>query len=182
MNVRAWLVTPAVRLDIVAGVVDGLLTALTLTASKMLSGAGAIDLGLAARVSIAAGLTTVFVFFLAHYAQLRSDLIRAERQLNVLRHGRLAQSNLGRQVLLESLAGASLAAICSVVGAFIPMLLVIVSPGPTWIGYLVTIAILAGLGLALAKSFNGSLIGWAIALVLIGVGLTGVGTVLRIAQ
>jgi predicted membrane protein (TIGR00267 family) len=182
MKVRDWLVTPAVRLDIVAGIVDGVLTALTLTASKMLSGAGAIDLGLAVRVSIAAGLTTVFVFFLAHYAQLRSDLIRAERQLNVLRHGRLAKTNLGRQVLIESLAGASLAAVCSVVGAFTPMFLVINTPGPPWIGYLVTIAILAGLGLALARSFNGSLIAWAVALVVIGLGLTGVGTFLRIAQ
>jgi hypothetical protein len=182
MKVRTWLATPAVRLDIVAGVVDGVLTALTLTAAKMLSGGSGIDLALAIRVSVAAGLTTIFVFFLAHYAQLRGDLIRAERQLNVLRHGRLARSNLGRQVLLESLAGASLAALCSVVGAFTPMILAIAAPGPSWVGYIATIAILAGLGLALAKSFGGSLIAWAIALVLIGLCLTAVGTVLRIAQ
>ena len=135
MMLGAWWQRPGVRLDVVAGIVDGILTALTITAAKFLDGgAGGVDLSLAMRVSLAAGLTTIVAFFLAHYAQLRSGLNRAERQLNVLRHGRLATSDLGRKVLQEAIEGATVAAACSVLGAFVPLIIGILLPSPPWLG------------------------------------------------
>lgn len=181
MTPTAWLRRPGVRLDVVAGIVDGILTALTITAAKILDGGGDVDLGLVARVSLAAGLTTVVAFFLAHYAQLRSGLNRAERQLNVLRHGRLANSDLGRKVLWEAIEGASVAAVCSVLGAFVPLIIAILLPSPPWLGCAASIAILGTLGGLLARSFEGSAAMWTVALALAGVAFTGIGAALRIA-
>jgi hypothetical protein len=185
MRLRAWLQSPGVQLDVVAGIVDGILTALTITAAKILGGdgggAGGVDLSLAMRVSLAAGLTTIVAFFLAHYAQLRSGLNRAEHQLNVLRHGRLATSDLGRKVLQEALEGATVAAMCSVLGAFVPLIVGILLPAPPWLGCAVSIAILGALGGLLARSFEGSIAIWTAALALAGVTFTGIGVALRIA-
>lgn len=181
MTIAGWLFSPRTRLDVVGGVVDGILTTLTLTAARLLGPAAQpIDLSLALRVSAAAGLTTVFVFFLAHYAQLRAQLLRAERQLNVLRHGRLFQSHLGREVLAEALGGAVLAAACSVLGALAPMLLVLIVPGPAWIGCVMAILVLAGLGAVLARSFYGSPLAWALALLIAGAVMTALGFELSI--
>jgi VIT1/CCC1 family predicted Fe2+/Mn2+ transporter len=182
MNVEGWIAAPERRLDIVAGVVDGILTTLTLTAAKLLgSGGESISMSLALRVSAAAGLTTVFAFFLAHYAQLRAELVRAERELNVTRHGRLARSNLGRQILIEALADAVLAAVCSILGALIPLGLILFVPMPGWVGCALAIAILGALGAALARTFYGSPLRWGASLMVAGVALAYVGTKLDIA-
>ena len=182
MNVGNWIRGPGRRLDTVAGVVDGILTTLTLTAAKLVgSGGASISPSLAVRVSAAAGLTTVFAFFLAHYAQLRTDLIRAERELNVMRHGRLATSNLGRQILIEALADAVLAAVCSILGALLPLCLILIIPMPGWVGCALAIVILGSLGAALAGTFYGSPLRWAVSLMAAGVVLAYIGTKLDIA-
>lgn len=180
MRIRIWLVSPRTRLDIVAGIVDGILTALTLTAAKLLDPLASLDTSLAFRVSVATGATTIFVFFVAHYAELRAQLSRAEHQLNVLRHGRLAASNLGRQVFREALAGAALAALCSVVGALFPIVLALVLPTPAWIDCAAAVLVLGVLGVPLARSFNGSPLRWSAALIVGGIGLTFLGAALRI--
>jgi hypothetical protein len=66
---------PNNRLDVVAGLIDGILTALALAAGRLVhtDGEGA-TLSLALRVSVAAGVTTIFVFFVAHYAEVRLEL------------------------------------------------------------------------------------------------------------
>jgi predicted membrane protein (TIGR00267 family) len=181
MRLVEWLLSPRTRLDLVAGVVDGVLTALVLTAARLLEPEGSVSVSLALRISAAAGATTVFVFFVAHYADLRTSLIRAERQLNVLRHGRLARSRLGRQVFYEALAGATLAACSSVIGALLPMLAVVTLPDPPWLGCALTIVVLGALGVLLARSFYGSTVRWALALMVAGTALTLMGAWLRIA-
>jgi predicted membrane protein (TIGR00267 family) len=180
MRYKLWLASPRTRLDIVAGIVDGILTALTLTAAKLLDPIASLDMSLAFRVSVAAGATTIFVFFVAHYAELRTQLSRAEHQLNVLRHGRLAASNLGKQVFREALAGAALAAFCSVVGAMFPIILALALPSPAWIDCAVAVLALGVLGVPLASSFDGSPARWSGALVVGGIALTFLGAALKI--
>ena len=167
---------PNNRLDIVAGLIDGILNALALAAGRLLhsNGEGA-TFGLALRVGVAAGATTIFVFFVAHYAELRLELVRHERQLNFTEHGRLAATNLGRRVLLEALAKAVLAAACSLAGALLPLLLCTVLPTPAWLGLATTILALGVLGALLAKSFYGSPLLWSFCLLVGGVALAFVG-------
>jgi predicted membrane protein (TIGR00267 family) len=167
---------PDNRLDVVAGLIDGILNALALAAGRLVhtGGEGAtLDLGL--RVSIAAGATTIFVFFVAHYAELRLELIRHERELNFTEHGRLAATRLGRRVFRESLSKALLAAAFSLVGALLPLLLCTMLPTPRWLGLAITILALGGLGALLARTFYGSPTRWAAGLLLGGVALALVG-------
>jgi VIT1/CCC1 family predicted Fe2+/Mn2+ transporter len=165
--------------DIVAGLVDGILTALTLSAGRLLE-PGGISVALAVRVGAAAGLTTVFVFFLAHYAEMRAELVHAEKQLSLAAHGRLVAGTLGRQIFRESLGGACIAAACSLGGATLPLLLSALTPGPWWVGVALTLVILGVLGALLASSLYGSRRLWAIALVAGGIALTAIGERLKI--
>ena len=175
-----WLTRPRNRLDIVAGFVDGILNALTLAAGKLLDGGGA-DLMLAVRVGAASGLTTVFVFFVAHYAELRADLSRAERQLNLTAHGKLATSRLGRRALLRSIGGAALASVCGVLGSVVSLLLCVWLPRPPWLGVAGDIGLLGLLGALLARSFQGRSWFWAILIMVGGAVLTWIGVKIDIA-
>jgi len=167
---------PNNRLDVVAGLIDGILNALALAAGRLVhTGGEGATLSLALRVSIAAGATTIFVFFVAHYAQLRLELVRHERELNFTEHGRLAATNLGRRVFLESLYKAILASVFSLAGALFPLILCTVLPSPAWLGLAITIVALGGLGALLAKTFYGSPLIWSIGLFFGGIALAFVG-------
>jgi predicted membrane protein (TIGR00267 family) len=160
MRMRAWLASPQARLDVVAGTIDGILNALILAAGQVLRRDGGATATLAWRVGAAAALTTLFVFFVAHYAQFRADLVHKARQLNLRSHGRLATTRLGQQVLEEALTGAAVAAACGFVGASFPLLLSSLLPGPGWVALAAAIASLGILGILLARSFHGSVIVW----------------------
>lgn len=172
---RLYFNNSRARLDIVAGLVDGILNALILAAGRIVSGDNALDIGLVIRVAVATGLTTVMVFFLAHYAELRAELVRAERELNLLTRGRLATSKLGQQALHSAAEGALIAAVCGIVGAATSLLLCIYLPGPPWIGLIAIFVLLGLLGALLAKSFYGSPLVWGISVILCGVVLSFVG-------
>jgi hypothetical protein len=86
----------------VIGPVDGILTALTLAAARILTPDQPIDISLALRIALAASLSGGFVFFVAEYARLRGELVHAARHLNLASTGRLATSHLGQEVLRES--------------------------------------------------------------------------------
>lgn len=182
MNFRNWLGSSRTRLDIVAGLVDGILNALTLAAGRLLARHGGASLDLAVRVGAATATTTLFVFFCAHYAELRAELIRAEHELNLLSHGRLASSRLGRRAAMTALSGAGLAAACGLVGAMAPLLLCVWLPGPRWAGLAITIILLGILGALLARSFYGSAIIWALAIMIGGIFLTAIGMQIDIAK
>lgn len=167
---------PNNRLDVVAGLIDGILNALALAAGRLVhTGGEGATLSLAMRVSIAAGATTIFVFFVAHYAQLRLELVRHERELNFTEHGRLAATRLGRRVLLESLYKAMIASVFSLAGALFPLVLCTVLPTPAWLGLATTIIALGGLGALLARTFYGSPVIWSVGLLLGGIVLTFIG-------
>jgi predicted membrane protein (TIGR00267 family) len=167
---------PNNRLDIVAGLIDGLLTALALASGRLIHGNGdGATLSLALRISVAAGATTIFVFFVAHYAELRLELVRHERQLNFTEHGRLAATSLGRRAFFDALSKAILASVCSLLGALFPLLLCILLPSPKWLGLAITIVALGALGALLAKTFYGSPLLWGLCLLAGGVALALIG-------
>ena len=162
-----------------AGLIDGILHALALASGRLLEGNG-VSLSLAARVSVAAGLTTVFVFFVAHYAELRVQLVRLERQLNMTEHGRLAASRLGQQVLRESVVKALLATGFSFAGALFPLLICALLPSCPWVSLTLTIFALGVLGGLLANTFYGSPLAWSLALIAGGIGLMAIGMKLNL--
>jgi hypothetical protein len=180
MKFRRWLGDPRTRLDIAAGLVDGILNALILAAGRMLKAAGP-DPILVVRVATATGLTTIFVFFVAHYAELRAELAEAERELNLSQHGRLAASQLGRRALVSAAAGAALAAACGVVGAVGSLVICMALPSPRGAGLVTVIALLALLGALLARSFHGNKLAWAAVIAAGGAALTWIGVQLNIA-
>lgn len=171
-----------VRLDVVAGLVDGILTALTLASGKLLKTAEAPGIAFALRVGSATALTTLFAFFVAHYAGLRADIHRAERELNLLSHGKLAAGALGRRAVQESLAGSSLAAMCGFFGAMVPLLLCDILAAIPWLGLAISVALLGLLGVMLARSFHASAAIWAVTLMLGGGVLAWIGLQLDIAR
>jgi predicted membrane protein (TIGR00267 family) len=180
MNPLGWLLKPQHRLDLVAGLCDGILTALTLAAGKLLSANDPISIGLALRVATAAAVSGGFILFVAHYAELRGELVQAERQLNLLSRGHLATTRLGRAVLSEAVTGALIAAGCSFCGALLPLLVGAFLPGIPWFAIGVALGALAVLGGALGKVVYGSPLGWSIALLLGGLVLSYVGMRLKI--
>ncbi len=180
MNFRKWIENPSIRLDATAGVVDGILTSLTLAAGHLLQSGGGASIGLGVRVGVASALTTLFVFFVAHYSQLRAELTRAEHQLSLLSHGKLVATRLGRRSLRRALEGACVASLCGFIGSMVPLLLCAGLPPPPWIGIAATIVLLGILGVALARSFYGPIYLWAIIMMLGGIALAYIGTQLNI--
>jgi hypothetical protein len=181
MKWRSLLKDPRSRLDIFAGLVDGILNSLTLAAGRLVN-RGVIDPALVVKVATATGVTTLFVFFIAHYAELRAELVRAERQLNLTERGRLATSQLGRAALVAAIRGAGLATLCGIVGAVTPLVIFLVLPGSRELGFPFVFALLAMLGALLAKSFDGSPLLWASIIALAGAGLTWVGMKLNLVS
>lgn len=180
MTFARWWTSSRTRLDVTAGLVDGILNALTLAAGRMVRDGAGANLTLAGRVGAAAALTTLFVFFTAHYAELRAELVRAERQLNFASHSKLARSALGRQVLGEAALGALGASGCGLVGAALPLALATMLPGPAWLSLPLTLGLLAALGGVLAHSFHGRPAVWATVIALGGAILTAAGLELNL--
>jgi VIT1/CCC1 family predicted Fe2+/Mn2+ transporter len=161
-------------------VVDGILNALTLAAEKILEGHDGVSPSLALKVGVAAASTTVFVFFVAHYAAFRTELVHAEKELNLLSHGRMAMTTLGGKILRESLLAALLASVCGFIGAAAPLLLSVILPGPPILGLAATVVMLGLFGVVLAGTFCGSRLTWALTLMAGGIVLTFVGVELNI--
>lgn len=170
----------AYRLDLVAGLTDGILTALTLSAGHMLLSGSQITVGLAFRIACAAAISGAFIFLVAHYADLRGELVEAERQLNLTTHGRLAASHLGRAAFFGAATKAMIASACTFVGALLPMLVGAFIARPRWLPMVVSIIALSLLGFFVARSVWGRPWRWVLALALAGVVLTYIGAKLKI--
>jgi predicted membrane protein (TIGR00267 family) len=165
---------------LVIGFTDGILTALTLAAGRVVSAPAPIDVSLALRISAAASLSGMFIFFTAEYARLRAELVRAERQLNLTAHGRFAATQLGKAVFRDTLWAAAISNVCSFLGALFPLLSGILLPGPSWLAIIAAIVALGMLGAGIAQTVYGNLMRWAVALMVAGVVLSLVGMGLRI--
>jgi VIT1/CCC1 family predicted Fe2+/Mn2+ transporter len=165
---------------VVLGLADGILTALTLAAGQLTEPSHDMSMNRALRIAAAALVSSAFVFYVAHYSQLRGELIHAERQLNLIAHGRLASTRLGRSVLIEAFWTAVVSSSASFVGALIPLLTSVVLPAFRWGAVVSSVTSLGILGVALARVVHGSYWRWCGALVIGGVVLSAVGIGLHI--
>lgn len=114
---------------VITGLVEGMLSALILTAGKMLDPGESITGDLALRIGFAASFPTVVVFFAAEYARQRQELLRMAHQLNLARHKQLNDGKLGQQAWLESSVSALISGLCSFGGAIVPLVIASVIPG-----------------------------------------------------
>jgi hypothetical protein len=162
---------------LVIGVTDGILTALTLAAGRIVERSQPLTMGLAFRISGAASLSGVFVFFTAEYIRLRGELVRSERQLNLTAGGRLAATRLGRAILIETVTSAAVSSICNFLGALIPL---IAGTIVSWLAIAVALLFLAFLGVGAGRAVHGSSYVWALALLAAGGILTLAGIKFRI--
>jgi predicted membrane protein (TIGR00267 family) len=178
---RGLLASSRHQLDLVAGLSDGVLTALTLGAGHMFPGHPPMSLSLALRIATAGAISGAFIFMVAHYAELRSGLIEAERQLNLTSRGRFATTQLGRAAFSEAVVGALLASICTFCGALLPLLVGVFVPQMRWLSIVVALLALGLLGYLLALTVYGHPLRWVAALIVGGIALAFVGMQLGVA-
>ncbi|MBS0424443.1 MAG: hypothetical protein JSR71_08490 [Proteobacteria bacterium] len=139
-----------------------------------------MQLSLALRVSLAAAISGLFIFGVAHYAELRSELVEAERQLNLTEHGRFAASHLGRAASIEAATGALVACTATFAGAMMPLAIAVFIPEPRWISIGCALAALALFGYLLARTVHGRPVRWMVALVTGGAVLAYIGMKMNI--
>jgi predicted membrane protein (TIGR00267 family) len=160
---------------LVIGLVDGILTALILAAGKVAGAGESIYLSDLLRVAVVASVSAAFTFFVAQYSRFRHELVHAERHLTLGSRGPLVKTQLGRAVLLESVAGSFVSGGCSFVGAVLPLLFAMIRPGATSVSLGAPIVALGVLGGFLGRSVYGNVLLWAIGLMSVGVVLTYIG-------
>jgi VIT1/CCC1 family predicted Fe2+/Mn2+ transporter len=165
----------------VLGLVDGIETALALAAASLVTESRPIGGGLVVRIGVFAAVTAGFVLFVARYAESRLELVRHARELNMLEHGRLAATSLGRAVLRDATEDAVLGGAASFAGAAVPLAIAALVPSHAWLAVPTAVALLAALGVALSRLIFGRPAIWAAALAASGVALAAVGVELRIA-
>ncbi|MBQ0826457.1 hypothetical protein [Streptomyces tagetis] len=167
-------------LPLVLGLVDGLLNALTLAAASLVGKGAPVGYHLAVRVGLASLTTAAFAVFVADYADRRSHLMRASRQLNMTQPGQLAATRLGRQAMARSALATAIACTASFTGAVVPLLVGAALPGLSWMVVVLAVGTLAALGAALGRLFAGSSLRWAVVLGCGGVAVTWIGVWLHI--
>lgn len=166
-------------LPFVLGFSDGILNALILAAGRIVDGRRA-DLGVGLRVAVASLVTAVFTVYVAHYADLRSQLARASHQLSLASRGHLATTRLGRRSLREAVDAGIVAGATSFAGAFVPLLAGAVLPGPSWLPLVISLALQALLGAGIGVAVAGSPLLWSCALLVGGACVALVGLRLHI--
>jgi predicted membrane protein (TIGR00267 family) len=164
----------------VIGLADGILTALTLAAGRIVSSPEPIAIGLAVRISAASSLSGIFVFFTAEYVRQRRDLVHAERQLNLTSRGHLATTRLGEVVFRDTMRAAALSSICNLLGALLPLSAGALWPQFSWLAIAAAILVLGVLGATAARITYANPFVWAATLMLAGGLLTIAGIKLRI--
>lgn len=167
-------------LPVALGLSDGILNALTLAASRLTSNASAMTTSLAIRIAIATAVASVFMLFVAEYAQLRRELVRADTQLNVLAPGRMAMSRQGFVVLREALVMASVSGFCALIGSGAPLLLASSFGVGGRVALAAAIIVLALLGGLIAHAVYGSWLRWTAAMAIGGVAVAALGMWLHI--
>ena len=122
-----------------------------------------------------------FVYFVAEYARLRSDLGHAERHLNLTLKGKLAASHLGKDIFRESIRGAFVAATAGFTGALLPLMLGAMFSRLSWMTIAIAVIVLGLFGIAIAREVGGNPAHWAAGLMIAGLLLTATGILLHVA-
>lgn len=165
----------------VIGLLDGVLTALTLAAGRILSSStSALTVSLALRIALGAAISGAFIFYVAEYARLRKEIVHAERHLSLRSRGHLAVTHLGRTIMKDAARGALVSCALNFLGALCPLLPAALYPRAPLIALIVALLALALLGAALARVVYGRSIAWAAALALAGLALLFVGIEIHI--
>ncbi|MCW3996141.1 MAG: hypothetical protein NWE98_08350 [Candidatus Bathyarchaeota archaeon] len=165
---------------IMMGLTDGILTALTLASGRILYSPETANISLAIRVAVASSLSGLFIFFVAQYTRLRGELVRSEKELNLTPKGQLAATRLGRAILMETLRGAFISSIFTLLGAFLPLASGLLFPTFSWLTIVFAVGSLGFLGGAASRFAHGNPVVWSTGLVLMGILLTIAGIQLQI--
>lgn len=169
-------------LPVVLGICDGVLNTLVLAAGRLTNASQPMTLDFAFRIALVAFFSGAFVFYVARYAELRGQLIGAERQLNMTSSGKLAMGALGRAVQKEAIVAAIAASCAGFCGALVPLIAATLAPQRRWISIIVSLVTLALLATALARAVHGATLRWIAGLVLGGALLAILGIVLRVVD
>jgi predicted membrane protein (TIGR00267 family) len=163
------------------GLIDGILTVLTLATGKVLDYTGEkFSLSLGLRLASVTAISGCFVYFISEYTKQRHSLIKFEKELNLTSHGKFVTSNLGKQILKETFIGVLVSGTFSFFGAFIPISGALFFPQYSWLPILIALLILAGLGLGLSNLVYGNKMSWVFGLVLTGIVVSYIGYVLHV--
>jgi len=166
---------------LVLGLIDGILTVLTLATGKVLGEDGTgFSLGLAFRGAFVTSLSGSLVYFISEYSKQRNLLINAEKELNLTSHGKLAVSNLGKQILKETFVSVIVTGGFSFLGAFIPISGAVFFPTHAWLSIGIALLILALLGFGVARLVFGNSLIWIIALIIAGIIVSFIGYELHV--
>lgn len=166
---------------LVLGLIDGILTVLTLATGKVLDKTGEeFSLSLALRVAFVTTISGSFVYFISEYTKQRHSLIKYEKELNMTSHGKLVTSKLGKQIIKETMVGAYISGTFSFFGAFIPISGAVFFPQYSWISIIIALFILAALGLSVARLVYGNNLQWVLALLLAGLAVSFIGYKLHV--
>jgi predicted membrane protein (TIGR00267 family) len=175
-----WLLDHEHRLAIVMGFVDGILTAMLLTGQRLLGRGSPLDFSVALRVATSALATGGFVFYVGRFAEFRARLMHAEAELSLAKRGHFATTRLGQQALRDAVTEAGLASVCSFAGALLPLSLAIIFRSVPLLAVVFPLLLLTILGMILARLVRGSLLAWAIALLVGGVLIAILGVKLHL--
>lgn len=167
-------------LPVALGLSDGILNTLMLAANRLQGDAAPVTLSLAARIATASAIESIFMLFVAGYAQLRQKLTHADYQLNVMVRGRMARTRQGRAVIQEAAVIALIAGFCSLSGSGAPLLFVAVTGVKGYLVLAITVAGLGLLGITVAHASHGRSLVWAAAMLAGGTVVAALGTWLKI--
>lgn len=167
--------------SILLGLIDGILTVLTLATGKILDKPySAMSLGFATRLAFVTSISGACVYFISQYSKERIRLIRAEKELNFTKHGKFVTTNLGKQIVKETAVSVVVTGSCSFLGAFIPMSGAIFFPGVAWFSMIIALLILALLGWSVARMVYGNILFWVISLFIAGIVVSFIGYKLNV--
>jgi VIT1/CCC1 family predicted Fe2+/Mn2+ transporter len=149
--------------NVALGLIDGLLTALVLTAGALVHGAVRVDKDQALRVSTAAALSGLFTVLVSDYVRLRVELSHSAQELNLTSVRPLLASRLASRVRRQALTAALVTTACSFGGAIIPLAsAVLFRVG--WAGPAAAAIFLVAIGLVFGRLLAGNPLTWAVLL------------------
>ncbi|MES1956310.1 hypothetical protein [Salinisphaera hydrothermalis] len=167
-------------LPVALGLSDGILNALMLAANRLHGNTEPMTMSLSLRIAVATAVASIFMLFVAEYAQLRQELEHADMQLNVLAPGRMATSRQGWAVAREACVVASISGLCAFIGSGAPLLVAaVLGAGGLWALAMAVIG-LGLLGALVARAVHGSWLVWTIVMMLGGAAVTVLGVYLHI--
>ena len=167
-------------LPVALGLSDGILNALMLAANRLQGDTDPMTLSLSVRIAVATAVASIFMLFVAEYAQLRQELEHADMQLNVLAPGRMATSRQGRAVVREALMVASVSGLCAFIGSGAPLMGAAVFGASGLWALAMAVAGLGLLGAMIARAVHGSWLIWTLVMMLGGAAVSVLGVYLQI--